>query len=158
MNLLENVLYSVTAQEGEGNTLIATLSWIYPCALLDGHFPGHPIIPGACQIQIVRELSEKLLGCQTELTNVKNVKFVGLIDPQKTPFTQVDVQAVRDNAVVTTAEAAAPATATAAAAIATTTKAASPANTPLWRIKAVLRNKDLIYSKIDLCLTTLASV
>ena len=31
-------------------------------AIYSGHFPDQPIVPGVCQIQIVKELLEDLMG------------------------------------------------------------------------------------------------
>ena len=39
------------------------------------HFPGHPVTPGVCQIQIVTELLALHLGEEVRLTDVKNVKY-----------------------------------------------------------------------------------
>ncbi|MCF0166409.1 MAG: 3-hydroxyacyl-ACP dehydratase [Bacteroidales bacterium] len=49
------------------------------------HFPGQPITPGVCILQIAIDLlvrfAEKPLG----LVKAKNIKFLNIIDPQKTP-------------------------------------------------------------------------
>lgn len=45
------------------------------------HFPGNPITPGVCIIQIANELLEKYLGKMLFLKTIKNVKFLSVIIP-----------------------------------------------------------------------------
>lgn len=45
------------------------------------HFPGNPITPGVCIIQIANELLEKQLGKRLFLKTIKNVKFLSVIIP-----------------------------------------------------------------------------
>ena len=47
------------------------------------HFPGEPITPGVCIMQIVRELMEKSTGLSLEIDYVKNIKFLRIITPLK---------------------------------------------------------------------------
>lgn len=49
------------------------------------HFPGQPITPGVCQIQLVTELLSCLLDGETTLTDIKNVKYLSVIRPGETP-------------------------------------------------------------------------
>lgn len=48
-----------------------------------GHFPGNPIMPGVCSIQLVKELTEKALHKALFLSVVSNVKFMAIINPNK---------------------------------------------------------------------------
>ena len=45
------------------------------------HFPGNPITPGVCIVQIVKELTEKLVQTPLFLKTIKNIKFVQVINP-----------------------------------------------------------------------------
>lgn len=54
------------------------------------HFPGEPITPGVCILQIVAELFSRLCGVPLELSTVKNVKFLRIISPIETPEIIVD--------------------------------------------------------------------
>jgi len=45
------------------------------------HFPGNPITPGVCIIQIVKELSKEILNCELFLEKLNNVKFLNIINP-----------------------------------------------------------------------------
>jgi 3-hydroxyacyl-[acyl-carrier-protein] dehydratase len=49
------------------------------------HFPGEPITPGVCIMQIAQELLERHLGNDLVLETVKNIKFLRIITPTSTP-------------------------------------------------------------------------
>lgn len=49
--------------------------------IYSAHFPGNPITPGVCIIQIANELLEKQLGKRLYLNIIKNVKFLSVIIP-----------------------------------------------------------------------------
>lgn len=48
-----------------------------------GHFPGHPIVPGACLVQIAQELQSELSGQPIRFTSVRNLKFRQPVTPDR---------------------------------------------------------------------------
>ena len=46
-----------------------------------GHFPGNPIVPGACLVQIAEELLADHLGKTVVFTAVRNLKFRRPVTP-----------------------------------------------------------------------------
>ncbi|MBF4515255.1 3-hydroxyacyl-ACP dehydratase [Flavobacterium sp. ANB] len=59
-----------------------------------GHFPGNPIMPGVCMIQIIKELSEKITGATLMIQTLTNVKFMALINPEATPELRLELDIV----------------------------------------------------------------
>lgn len=49
------------------------------------HFPGEPVTPGVCILQLALELMERCTGGRLEIVSVKNVKFLRTIIPGETP-------------------------------------------------------------------------
>lgn len=45
------------------------------------HFPGNPITPGVCLVQMVTECLEQFLRKSLYLKEVKNVKFLSILSP-----------------------------------------------------------------------------
>ena len=45
------------------------------------HFPGHPITPGVCLLQMVAELASVAEKCALGVLAVKNAKYTGVVDP-----------------------------------------------------------------------------
>ena len=51
--------------------------------IYQAHFPGEPVTPGVCILQIGKELLAELLQESLEITHIKNVKFLSVISPLK---------------------------------------------------------------------------
>ena len=66
-----------------------------------GHFPGNPIMPGVCMIQIIKELTEKITQETLMIQTLANVKFMALINPEKNPELrlELDITTTEDNLV-----------------------------------------------------------
>ncbi|RPD98598.1 3-hydroxyacyl-ACP dehydratase [Aureibaculum marinum] len=50
--------------------------------IFKGHFPGNPVMPGVCMIQIIKELTEKALNKHLFMEKSSNIKFMALINPE----------------------------------------------------------------------------
>lgn len=61
--------------------------------IFKGHFPGNPVTPGVCMMQIVKELTEEFTGKKLFLKSASNVKFMAIINPFETPdlILQLDI-------------------------------------------------------------------
>ncbi|MCO5946808.1 hypothetical protein [Mucilaginibacter flavidus] len=53
-------------------------------SIFKGHFPGQPVVPGACMLQLVKDVLESALGYSVQLKKAGNLKFVGMIVPAAT--------------------------------------------------------------------------
>ena len=49
-----------------------------------GHFPGNPVVPGVCQVQMIKELSSLVLNKEIILSYSDNIKFLSMIRPSET--------------------------------------------------------------------------
>ncbi len=84
--ILRNQLYSVSKYIPIDDGGVK--AHIVLCAghtIYKAHFPGQPITPGACLIQMARELMEDYSGLHLQLSGVKNAKFLNVISPLETP-------------------------------------------------------------------------
>lgn len=45
------------------------------------HFPGHPVTPGVCLVQMVQELLSYTMECRLYTRSIRNVKFVSIVSP-----------------------------------------------------------------------------
>lgn len=59
-----------------------------------GHFPGNPIMPGVCMIQIIKELTESVTDSTLMIQTLANVKFMALINPEATPELRLELDVV----------------------------------------------------------------
>jgi len=56
-----------------------------------GHFPGNPIMPGVCMMQIIKELTEEITESTLVMQSLSNVKFMALINPELTPELRLEL-------------------------------------------------------------------
>jgi 3-hydroxyacyl-[acyl-carrier-protein] dehydratase len=62
--------------------------------VFNGHFPGNPIMPGVCMIQIIKELTETITQSSLMIQTLTNVKFMALINPEVTPELRLELDIV----------------------------------------------------------------
>ncbi|WP_223032196.1 3-hydroxyacyl-ACP dehydratase [Hanstruepera marina] len=82
--LLKNfyIVNSLNYENGQANASI-TINKNH--VVFKGHFPGNPVTPGVCMMQIIKELSEQVLNKKLFMESASNVKFMAIINPEKTP-------------------------------------------------------------------------
>ena len=51
--------------------------------IFKAHFPGHPITPGVCLMQMIAEMASMAEGCNLLVRNVKNAKYTGVVSPDE---------------------------------------------------------------------------
>ena len=51
--------------------------------IFKAHFPGHPITPGVCLMQMVAELASMAENRELYVRNIKNVKYTGVVSPNE---------------------------------------------------------------------------
>lgn len=54
-------------------------------AVYAGHFPDQPIAPGVCLTQMVKEVTNDILEKEWSLREVRQIKFLAMVDPNETP-------------------------------------------------------------------------
>lgn len=79
--MLKNALYHITATHLAHNSLEASVVLEGDHAIFKGHFPGNPVLPGACMLQMVKELLETTLQMPLQLAKADEMKFLAVIQP-----------------------------------------------------------------------------
>ena len=98
---LRNGLYTVTDRQVDGSGKTAyTLRLNADHFIYKAHFPGLPVTPGVCIVQIVKELMEDFMGKRLSIEAVKNAKFLTVLSPVEIPVVTVEVQSHPTRAVV----------------------------------------------------------
>lgn len=60
--------------------------------IFKGHFPGNPVTPGVCMMQIIKELTQEIVGSSLQLVSASNVKFMALINPDTNPTLRLELE------------------------------------------------------------------
>lgn len=81
--MLMNKLYHITSFEPDTakGIIIALIRLDSLHPVFEGHFPGNPILPGVCTVQISKEILEKALNRELMLTRAGNIKYLGFVNP-----------------------------------------------------------------------------
>jgi len=88
--MLQNDFFTFAAPQTEGNTVKTTIELNAAHKIFEGHFPQHPIVPGVCMMQMVKEVMESVIGKETNLSIAHNIKFLTIIDPRENKTIQLD--------------------------------------------------------------------
>lgn len=92
--ILKNQLYQIEhSQESDGKKQF-TISLLKECPIYRAHFPGQPITPGVCIVQIAQELLGQVVGQTLEISEVKNVKFLHVLSPIDNPVVDIVFTAI----------------------------------------------------------------
>lgn len=91
---LKNDLYTVSRCDMQGMTGSFEIKLNPSCFIYKAHFPGEPVTPGVCIVQMALELMEELTGGKMEITRVKNVKFLSVISPRQTTTLTYNIKKV----------------------------------------------------------------
>ena len=61
-------------------------------SIFEGHFPERAVLPGVCQVWIVRRIASQMAGRELRCQSVKEVKFLSPILPQEVQELDVRVK------------------------------------------------------------------
>ena len=60
-------------------------------AVYQGHFPGNPVVPGVCQLQMILEMISLIEDKPVRMNKADTVKFLSLIVPGINPSLTFDI-------------------------------------------------------------------
>ena len=80
--MLQNSFYTLEGKPETTTTSVQAAILLHPeHAIFAGHFPGQPVVPGVCMLQIIKELLEGATGQPVQLVKASNIKFLTVLTP-----------------------------------------------------------------------------
>lgn len=76
-------LYQIVESQKSQDKSLYVLRFNPEHPIFAGHFPGQPVVPGACLVQIAEDLLSDMLGHAVRFNSVTNLKFRQAITPDK---------------------------------------------------------------------------
>lgn len=73
--------YSVDKHE-EGN-INAIIEINIKHSIFNGHFPEFPLVPGVCQVLMVKEILSECLSVKLQLESARSIKFLSILNPNE---------------------------------------------------------------------------
>ncbi len=89
--LLKDFYKVISIENSAENKYLALIHINAEHEVFKGHFPGNPIMPGVCMMQIIKEITEQILGQSLFMQSLSNVKFMALINPFNTPELRLEL-------------------------------------------------------------------
>ncbi|GAB3910846.1 3-hydroxyacyl-ACP dehydratase [Mucilaginibacter boryungensis] len=89
--MLKDSFYHITSSDHTDGNFTVAFEFDSDHAIFSGHFPGQPIVPGACMLQIVKEVLAKALGTPVQLKKADNLKFIAPVDPRMAGDTELKI-------------------------------------------------------------------
>lgn len=93
-SFLINKLYNIVSCNQTDNSVSATVQLNASHEVFKGHFPSIPVVPGVCQVQILKELLEDKIGRNLKLIAGDNIKFTGMILPDKNQIINIEMNTI----------------------------------------------------------------
>ncbi|MDW7693438.1 hydroxymyristoyl-ACP dehydratase [Flammeovirgaceae bacterium SG7u.111] len=94
--MLLDDLYQIKTWNAEEGSIEAELAINAEHSIFEGHFPENPVLPGACQVEMVGELLGKNYGQNFRLDKAQNIKFLSVVDPTKSKLLNFSLQVKED--------------------------------------------------------------
>ncbi len=89
--MLLGELFTIQSIQKRENSATAIISINSEHPIFEGHFPGQPVLPGACQLQILKDILQTMLNIEIQLVTAHQLKFLSVIDPRQAGVLQMDI-------------------------------------------------------------------
>lgn len=87
--MLMNDFYRIEYLQRDPNSISCKVAFNMQHDIFKGHFPGQPVVPGVCMMEMVKELLEQHTDQTLWLRNAGQVKFLQLITPDVQPVINI---------------------------------------------------------------------
>jgi 3-hydroxyacyl-[acyl-carrier-protein] dehydratase len=90
--LLLNDLYTIESLTERENTIQASVLLNADHAIFKGHFPGQPVLPGVCMLEMITVITGENLKTPLRIKEASLIKFLRMIDPKKNPMINFEIK------------------------------------------------------------------
>ena len=97
--MLLDYYYSIINHRVSDDTTLFDVMLLPECDIYKGHFPGMPVAPGVCNIQMIKECVERIAGKPLLLESMMQCKFISMITPKQNLELQIRIKStvIEDN-------------------------------------------------------------
>jgi 3-hydroxyacyl-[acyl-carrier-protein] dehydratase len=90
--LLLNNLYTIQSVTDLEKSIQASVLLRADHAIFKGHFPGQPVLPGVCMLEMISEITGTCLKSGFRVKSAPLIKFLYMIDPEKDPLIHFEIK------------------------------------------------------------------
>jgi 3-hydroxyacyl-[acyl-carrier-protein] dehydratase len=89
--LLSNRYFTVQRQQLSDQKVHFSVRLIADCDVYRGHFPGNPVSPGVCNMEMIRECFGMATGGAPRIKVIDRCRFTAVASPEKSPELEIDM-------------------------------------------------------------------
>ena len=78
---LMNELFEIIDSKNNGESYLSNIKINSEHVIFKGHFPGNPILPGVCMLELIKLLSGIYLNKKLKVVSASDMKFLKVINP-----------------------------------------------------------------------------
>lgn len=102
--LLLNKYFTLDAKTVSGHGANCKVSLKKDCDVYRGHFPGNPVSPGVCNIEMIKECFNIINGCNLRIKSIDRCRLTAVASPTESPAMNVELEwSEAENGVMLTA-------------------------------------------------------
>lgn len=95
---LENNYYKLLdMRRQDAATVICRIALVSDCDVYRGHFPGEPVCPGVCNMQMIKECMEAIVGKKLRLSSITQCRLTALMTPAQCAEVEVRIDVLSVN-------------------------------------------------------------
>ncbi len=91
--LLRGHYYKIDGWSTEEGETTFRVDLLPDCDVYRGHFPGKPVCPGVCNVQMLKECAEVLTGRRLTITAIRQCRFTAVASPGRCPWVDISLRA-----------------------------------------------------------------
>ncbi len=97
--MLKDQFFTITGEEpaeagiANGKRSVYSIELDPAHSIYQGHFPDNPVVPGVCQVEIIRELLGITLQKEMQMVKADNIKYLSMINPMEQTQLRVELEA-----------------------------------------------------------------
>ncbi len=96
--MLRDSLYTTISLEHTPGLIIAAIKLNEAHEIFRGHFPGQPVLPGACMLQMIKEILQKETFISLQLKKAGVIKFLEMITPNENNLLKINITYQQESA------------------------------------------------------------
>ena len=93
---MQNEFYHVSNWQQDAGSFTCDISYNADHEIFGGHFPGQPVVPGVCTMDMIKDMLQCALEQKLILRNTGQIKFLQLILPDVRPTVSVSWEQADD--------------------------------------------------------------
>lgn len=65
--------------------------------IFQGHFPGNPVVPGVCMVQMLKEIMKHIFNKDFTMKDASQLKFLAILNPNEVKLLSVEFSVLKED-------------------------------------------------------------